>query len=130
MISGFVESRFDISVVIFVLKKYWNPFRMTTTMKIAHKNISMMETSANNVLSRVSFSELPPAKAFTMKYPIKMTTHIISIARGLMNSSILPSIQSKIPLTWLKPTLEGEGEGDGSDTCAADINGMKWNEMN
>ena len=48
-----------------------------------------------------------------------------------MNSSILPSIQSKIPLTWLKPILEddGDADGDGLDTCAADIewNGMKWN---
>ena len=93
------------------------------TMKIAHKNISMMETLANNVFSRVSFSEPPPAKAFTTKYAIKITAQIRRITRKLMNSSILPSIQSKIPLTWLKPILEddGDADGDGLDTCAADI---------
>ena len=94
-------------------------------MKIAHKNISMMDTLANNVFSGVSFSEPPPAKAFTTKYTIKITTQIRSITRGLMNSSILPSIQSKIPLTWLKPTFAGED--DGLDTCVDDI--MEWNGM-
>ena len=96
------------------------------TMKIAHKNISMMETSANKVVSRVSFSEPPPAKALTTKYAIKIATQIISIARGVIISSILPSIHSNILLTWLKPTLAGVG--DGLDTCVADIMNERMNE--
>jgi len=92
-------------------------------MKIAHKNISMMEISANKVLSRVSFSEPPPAKALTTKYAIKITTQTISIVRGVMNSSILPSIHSNILLTWLNPTLadDGDADGDGLDTWLIDI---------
>ena len=123
MICGLVESRLVISVVIFVLKKYWNPLRTTMTMKIAHKNISMMDTSANKVASRVSFSEPPPAKALTTKYAIKITTQIIIIVRGVINCSILPSNQSNMLLTWLNPTLadDGDGDGIGLDTCVADI---------
>jgi len=127
VICGLVESRLVISVVIFVLKKYWNPLRTTMTMKIAHKNISMMDTSANKVASRVSFSEPSPAKALTTKYAIKITTQIIIIVRGVINCSILPSNQSNMLLTWLNPTLADDGDGDGDgdgiglDTCVADI---------
>lgn len=93
-------------------------------MKIAHKNISMIDTFANNVLSLLSASaDPPPAKALITKYAIATTTKIKTMTRGLMNSSILPSIQLNIPETSFKPTL-------GAICIFVDAGcDMEWNEM-
>ena len=68
-------------------------------MNIAQRKISRIDTSANKMFSGLLFSGVPPpAKALITKYPIKRTMQITIIIRGLMNSSILPSIQSNILL--------------------------------
>ena len=80
-------------------------------MKIAHKNISMIDTFADNAPSLLSASAEapPPAKALITKYAIATTTKIKTMTRGLMNSSILPSIQLNIPDTSFKPTVGAIG---------------------
>ena len=103
-------------------------------MKIAHKNISMIDTFANNVLSLLSASaDPPPAKALITKYAIATTTKIKTMTRGLMNSSILPSIQLNIPDTSFKPTVGAIGifvdAVDDEGGCDMKWNGMKWNGM-
>ena len=81
------------------------------TIKMAQRNISRMETFANNVLSLLSTSDVPPpAKALITKYTIAITTKSKTMTRGLMNSSILPSIQSNIPDTSFKPMLAATGK--------------------
>ena len=98
-------------------------------MKIAHKNISMIDTFANNVLSLLSASAVsPPAKALITKYAIATTTKIKTMTRGLMNSSILPSIQLNIPDTSFKPTVGAIGIFVDAD-CDMEWNGMEWNGM-
>ena len=103
-------------------------------MKIAHKNISMIETFANNVLSLLSASAVspPPAKALITKYAIAMTTKIKIMTRGLMNSSILPSIQLNIPDTSFKPTVGAIGifiDAVDEGGCDMEWNGIEWNGM-
>ena len=103
-------------------------------MKIAHKNISMIDTFADNALSLLSASaDPPPAKALITKYAIATTTKIKTMTRGLMNSSILPSIQLNIPDTSFKPTVGAIGifvdAVDDEGGCDMKWNGMEWNEM-